>query len=85
MSLMALRVFGRLIEIAAIEAVRPEGICKGFEPASLVIEVSQIIVHEAGEPNPAIGCLVPTVWPAYNSTRVMNIVGIEPLIAAIAA
>src|SRR6266478_2558675 len=32
-----------------------EGICKGFEPACLIVEVAQIIVHEADEPNPILG------------------------------
>src|SRR5258706_10894574 len=32
-----------------------EGICKGFEPASLVVEVSEIIIHKADEPNPFVG------------------------------
>jgi hypothetical protein len=27
----------------------------GFEPAGLVVEVSQIIVHKADEPNPVFG------------------------------
>ena len=28
---------------------------QGFEPASLVVEVSQIIIHKADQPNPLVG------------------------------
>src|SRR5437762_11357410 len=34
-----------------------EGICKGFEPASLVVEVSEIVIHKTDEPNPLVGLL----------------------------
>src|SRR5437762_3840589 len=34
-----------------------EGICKGFEPASLVVEVSEIVIDKADEPNPLVGLL----------------------------
>jgi hypothetical protein len=30
----------------------PEGVLEWFEPACLIVEVAQIIVHEGDEPNP---------------------------------
>jgi hypothetical protein len=33
----------------------PKGFCNGFEPARLVAEVSDIIVHKADEPNALVG------------------------------
>jgi hypothetical protein len=33
----------------------PKEFCKGFEPASLVVEVSEIVTHKADEPNPVVG------------------------------
>ena len=32
-----------------------EGICKGFEPAGLIVEVAEIIIHKADEPNTVLG------------------------------
>src|SRR6266571_323366 len=33
----------------------PKGFCKWFEPACLIVEVAQIMIHEADEPNPVVG------------------------------
>ena len=33
----------------------PKGFWIGFEPACLVVEVAEIVVHEADEPNPIVG------------------------------
>ena len=34
---------------------RPETVCKGFGPAGLIVEVSEIIVQKADEPNSIVG------------------------------
>ena len=34
-----------------------EGICEWFEPAGLVVEVAQIIIHKADQPNAVVGLL----------------------------
>ena len=39
----------------------PKGFAKGFEPASLVVEVAEIVIHKADEPNPVFGLFDTTV------------------------
>jgi hypothetical protein len=51
-------------------------ICKGFDPASLVVEVYAIIVHEADEPNPVVG-LLDADGPAGEDLAEIDLLAIE--------
>jgi hypothetical protein len=43
--------------VSCVRIVAPRMDLPGFEPAGLIIEVSQIIIHKADEPNAVVGLL----------------------------
>jgi len=55
---------------------------KGFEPAGLVVEVSEIIVHEVDGPNAVIGLFDSEVWLAGEHLAEIDLLPIEADAAA---